>query len=183
MTINHINGVNLSHSKETQERIRTDGNGSIAKPEYQSIIEWKNGYHTVSQVTDGQIVVGDEPIQYGGSGTGLTPQDLLLTATGHCLAVTYVGGLSAAGIKVESLRLHVSGKVNFRVAYGVDDGNPGFEQINIAVDIKTDAPHSKVDAVLKQLLKTAPIPDTIMRPVPVAVQVNYQLSNQDTASN
>ena len=104
---------------------------------------------------------------------GVTPQDLLLTAVGHCLAATYIGGLSAARINVESLRLHVSGRVNFRAAYGIEPGNPGFEDIKVTVEIQTDASQKEVTVLLKKLERTAPIPDTIMRPVPVNVEIHH----------
>lgn len=104
---------------------------------------------------------------------GITPQDLLLTAVGHCLAATYIGGLSVARINVESLRLHVSGRVNFRAAFAIEPGNPGFEDITVVVEIQTDAPLDKVTALLKKLQQIAPIPDTIMRPVPVNIEIHH----------
>jgi uncharacterized OsmC-like protein len=123
-------------------------------------------------VTDGQEVTGDEPERYGGSGVGITPEDMLLTAVGHCLAATYIGGLSAAGIAVKSLQIDVSGRVNFRAAYGLEAANPGFEGIRVEVDIQADSSPDKVKEVLDRLLKTAPIPDTIIRPLPLDVEIS-----------
>jgi uncharacterized OsmC-like protein len=97
---------------------------------------------------------------------------MLLTAVGHCLAATYIGGLSAAGIAVKSLQIDVSGRVNFRAAYGLEAANPGFEGIRVEVDIQADSSPDKVKEVLDRLLKTAPIPDTIIRPVPLDVEMS-----------
>ena len=69
------------------------------------------------------MIIGDEPVRYGGEGMGVTPQDLLLTAVGHCLTATYIGGLSAARVNNGILQLHVSGRVNFRAAYAIESGN------------------------------------------------------------
>lgn len=173
-----MNGIDLDKSRETRDLIQADGDGLVARPQYQSTVVWEKGYHTISRVTDGQELIGDEPVRYGGSGVGLTPQDMLLTAVGHCLAATYIGGLSAAGITVKSLRLDVSGRVNFSVAYGVESGNSGFEGIRINVDIRTDSSHDEVNRILSSLLKTAPIPDTIMRPVPLNVEITHKCSNK-----
>ena len=172
MTARNMNGIDLDKSRAARDLIRADGDGLVAKPQYRSTVVWDKGYHTRARVTDGQEVIGDEPVRYGGSGTGLTPQDMLLTAVGHCLAATYIGGLSAAGIAVESLRLDVSGRVNFRAAYGVESGNPGFENIQVKVDIQTDSAQEEVNRILDGLLGTAPIPDTIMRPVPLDVEIS-----------
>ncbi|MXS79590.1 Uncharacterized OsmC-related protein [Nitrosomonas eutropha] len=173
-TKNIINGINIEQSFVIQKQISEDRSGDMAKPKYQATVVWDSGYHTTANVTDGQTIIGDEPLRYGGEGTGISPQDLLLTAVGHCLAASYIGGLSAARINVESLRLHVSGRVNFGVAYAVEAGNPGFEDINVVVEIQTDAPQEKVLALLEKLKQTAPIPDTIMRPVPVNIEIHHQ---------
>jgi uncharacterized OsmC-like protein len=172
MKMKSVNGIDLDKLRATRDLIEADADGPFAHPRYESTIVWKNGYRTVSCATDGQEVVGDEPEQYGGSGDGITPEDMLLSAIGGCLVATYIGGLSAAGITVKSLRLDVSGCVNFRAAYGLEAANPGFESIRIAVDIQADSPPDKVKEIMDRLLKTAPIPDTIIRPVPLDVEIN-----------
>jgi uncharacterized OsmC-like protein len=172
MTMKCVNGIDLDRLRTMQDLIETDANGPLSRPRYQSTIVWNNGYRTVSRVTDGQEVTGDEPERYGGSGVGITPEDMLLTAVGHCLAATYIGGLSAAGIAVKSLQIDVSGRVNFRAAYGLEAANPGFEGIRVEVDIQADSSPDKVKEVLDRLLKTAPIPDTIIRPVPLDVEIS-----------
>ena len=172
MTMKCVNGIDLDRLRATQDLIQADADGFLANPQYESTIVWDNAYHTKTRVTDGQEVIGDEPVRYGGDGDGITPEDMLLTAVGNCLAATYIGGLSAAGVVVKSLRLNVSGRVNFRAAYGLEAANPGFESIRIAVDIQTDSSSDKVKGILDRLLKTAPIPDTIIRPVPLDVEIS-----------
>lgn len=172
MTMKCVNGIDLDRLRATRDLIEADADGPLANPRYESTIVWDNAYHTKARVADGQEVIGDEPEQYGGSGDGITPEDMLLSAIGGCLVATYIGGLSAVGIMVKSLRLNVSGRVNFRAAYGLEAGNPGFESIKIAVDIQTDSSPDKVKRILDRLLKTAPIPDTIIRPVPLDVDIS-----------
>jgi hypothetical protein len=62
--------------------------------------------------------------------------------------------------------------VNFRADYGLEAANPGFESIGVEVDIRTDSSPDKVKEILERLLKTAPIPDTIIRPVPLDVEIS-----------
>lgn len=181
-TKNIINGIDLEQSQVIYDQIRMGSDSDIAKPKYQATVVWDNGYHTTTNLNSGQTIIGDEPVRYGGEGMGATPQDMLLTAVGHCLAATYIGGLSAARINVESLRLHVSGRVNFRAAYAIESGNPGFEDIKVTVEIQTDAPQEEVTALLKKLQQTAPIPDTIMRPVSVNVEIHHHSEQATRAS-
>ncbi len=167
-----VNGIDLDKLRATRDRIAAEADGPFAHPRYESTVVWKDGYRTVSRALDGPEAIGDEPERYGGSGDGVTPEDMLLNAIGGCLVATYIGGLSAAGITVKSLRLGVSGRVNFRVAFGLEVGNPGFDSIKVAVDIQTDSSSGKVKEIMDRLLKTAPVPDTVMRPVPLDVEIS-----------
>lgn len=166
-----LNGLSPQRSREVQQRIRDDGDGDVAHPLYSAAVEWTSGYHTVSHIAGGQTLEGDEPVAYGGKARGASPQDLLLTAVGNCIAATCIGGLSAQSIVVHALKIHVSGRVNFKAAYGVAPGAPGFEKVDVRIEIDTDQPRERIDALLQKLLPTAPIPDTILRPVPLSIAV------------
>ena len=168
-----INGIDLSRSQQVKHSIAGDGDGDVARPRYEASVAWQEGYVTEATVNGPRTILGDEPAAYGGRSKGLSPQDLLLTAVGNCLAATYVGGLSANGITIRSLLIHVSGRVNFKAAFGVEAGSPGFESIDVRVDIETDEPGGKVEALLQKLFPTAPIPDTILRPVPINLVVHH----------
>lgn len=172
----HLNGIDIAQVRLAQEEMRRDPQGDVSRPLHQAEIVWQDGYRTRTSVSGGAIIQGDEPTVYGGQGAGATPQDLLLTAVGHCLTATYIGGLTAAGVAVRSLKVSVSGRVNFRAAYGVDKGPSGFESIEVSVDVDADATPERIDALLARLLPTAPIPDTIMRPVPLSVKLHHSKS-------
>lgn len=169
-----LNGLSPQRSHEVQQRIRDDGDGDFARPLYRAEVAWTTGYRTVSRLAGGRTLEGDEPAAYGGSAQGASPQELLLTAVGNCVAATCIGGLSAQRIEVRSLRIDVSGRVNFKAAYGVAPGAPGFESVDVKLFIETDAPRERVDALLRKLLPTAPIPDTILRPVPLNVSIAHE---------
>ncbi|MBL8497696.1 OsmC family peroxiredoxin [Nitrosomonas sp. JL21] len=168
-----VNGIDPKRAQAILNLVRNDITGDTAKPEFRTTVAWDSGFHATMHVTDGQVVLADEPHHFGGEGMGITPEDLLLTAVGSCLVATYIAGLSAASINVEYLRLSVSGRVNFRAAFAVEPGSPGFEDIKVVVDLQTDAPEKEVTQLLQKLYKMAPIPDTILRPVPVKVEINH----------
>jgi uncharacterized OsmC-like protein len=179
-TVSKINGINLETVRLAQDQMRKEPDGDVASPVHAATIVWETGYQTRTGVSGGTVVRGDEPKVYGGSGNGATPQELLLTAVGHCLAATYVGGLSASGIELRKLEIKVQGKVNFRAAYGVDrEASPGFDGIQIDVEVDANAPKETVLPLLEKLFRTAPIPDTIIRPVPVNVDINISDSEEE----
>ena len=89
-----VNGIDVDRLRATRDLIEVDADGLFANPRYESTVVWKNGYRTVSCALDGQEVSADEPEQYGGKGSGMTPEDMLLSAIGGCLVATYIGGLS-----------------------------------------------------------------------------------------
>ncbi|GKS70260.1 osmotically inducible protein C [Nitrosomonas sp. PY1] len=166
-----VNGLDSNRMRAVLDSIKADSQGDIANPRFQTTVAWDSGYHSTARVTDGQSVISDEPKRYGGEEVGVTPEDLLLAAIGSCLVNTYIAALSAAHINVEFLRINVSGRVNFRTAFGLEAGAPGYEAIKIAVDIQTDAPTKKVTELMEKAFPAAPIPDTIMRPVPINVDI------------
>lgn len=172
----HLNGIDIAQVRLAQEEMRRDPEGAVSRPVHKAEIVWQDGYRTRTPVSGGAVIQGDEPAVYGGQGAGATPQDLLLTAIGHCLTATYVGGLTAAGIAVRSLKVSVSGRVNFRAAYGVEKGHAGFESIQVSVDVDADAAPARIDELLARLLPTAPIPDTIIRPVALTVELQHSQS-------
>ncbi|SEF75300.1 OsmC family protein [Nitrosomonas ureae] len=166
-----VNGLDFNRIRTVLDSIKVDGQGDIANPKFQATVVWDSGYHSTARVTDGQTVISDEPKRYGGEEVGVTPEDLLLAAIGSCLVNTYIAALSAAPINVEFLRINVSGRVNFRTAFGLETGAPGYDAIKVVVDIQTDAPTEKVTKLMEKAFPAAPIPDTIMRPVPVNVEI------------
>lgn len=168
-----LNGLSPERSHEVQQHIREDGDGDFARPLYRAEVAWTTGYQTVARLAGGRTLEGDEPVAYGGSARGASPQELLLTAVGNCVAATCIGGLTAQRIAVRALKIDVSGRVNFKAAYGVAPGAPGFESVDVKISIETDAPRDRVDGLLRKLLPTAPIPDTILRPVPLDVSIDF----------
>jgi uncharacterized OsmC-like protein len=75
------------------------------------------------------------------------------------------------GIVIDALEVEVSGTVNLTAAYGVEPGSPGFQALDIAVRLESDAPRSELEELLARALELAPIPNTVQRPVPVTARL------------
>ena len=162
-TTRQTNGVDLERVRAVKTRIGEDE--ETARPRFAARVTWLGGYRTESLLGGHTIVRGDEPTAYAGEDTGPSPEDMLLAAVGQCLSVGYAGSLAARDIPIQRLEITVSGRVDFRVAYGLAEGNPGFDRIEVEVDLQADAPREVLEAVHERVLREAPIPNTVSRPV------------------
>jgi uncharacterized OsmC-like protein len=168
MTV-QLNGVDLKKVDEVRERVR--GDEAAAHPRYTAKIHWLGGLRTEIALADNRVLHSDEPLSCAGENTAASPEDLLLSAVGSCLTVAWITVLSSRRITVKALDIEVSGTVNFRGAYGVDNTPPGFERLNISVNLDTDASAEVIDELRDKVAAISVIPDTILRAVPVEIKV------------
>lgn len=159
----NLNDVDLEAVERITEQYRRDPESG--RRDFGARVRWLGGYRTESDLGPHAPVRGDEPADLAGTETGPTPEEMLLAAVGQCLAVGYAGGAAARGIRIDSLEIEVGGKVNLPAAYGVEDGNPGFDRIEVRVHLDSDASREQLEALHEQVMARAPIPNTVTRPV------------------
>lgn len=164
-----LNGIDLKKVEEVRERVRRDE--AAAHPRYSARVRWLGGLRTEIALADNRLLHADEPLDCAGENTAVSPEDLLLSAVGSCLTVAWISVLSSRGIRVNALDIEVSGTVNFRGAYGVDDSPPGFEGLNVVINLDTDAPADVINGLRDKVAAISVIPDTILRAVPVAIKL------------
>jgi uncharacterized OsmC-like protein len=160
-----VNGIDLGHVRELSDGFSEAPDSG--RTDFSANVRWVGGYKTETTLTDAHSVTGDEPVALAGGGEAPSPEDLLLAAVGHCLTVGWVGAVSARGYTIERLEVSVRGAVDLTAAYGVREGNPGFDRIEVEVDIQTDGPDDLPAELADRVLELAPIPNTVMRPIPV----------------
>jgi len=165
----YLNGIDLRKVEELRELVRRDD--SVAHPRYTANVHWLGGLRTEITLAENRRLHADEPLNCAGGNTAVSPEDLLLSAVGSCLTVAWISVLSARGITVKALDVELSGTVNFRGAYGVDDSPPGFEHLNIVVNLDTDASAEVVNGLRDKVAAVSVIPDTILRAVPLEINV------------
>jgi uncharacterized OsmC-like protein len=164
-----LNGIDLKKVEEVRERVRRVE--AAAHPLYTARVHWLGGLRTKISLADNRELHADEPLDCAGENTAVSPEDLLLSAVGSCLTVAWISVLSARGIKVNALDIELSGKVNFVGAYGIDDSPPGFEGLTVIVKLDTDAAAGVIDELRDKVAAISVIPDTILRAVPVTIDV------------
>jgi uncharacterized OsmC-like protein len=165
-----LNDVDLERVERITEQYRRDPESG--RTPFGARVRWLGGYRTESQLGEHQPVRGDEPEDLAGTETGPTPEEMLLGAVGQCLAVGYAGTASSRGIKIQSLEIDVRGKVNLPAAYGVEEGNPGFDEIEVDVRLESDASEDELASMHETVVARAPIPNTVSRPVKVDAKLS-----------
>src|SRR5690349_2670858 len=86
----------------------------------------------------------------GGTGAELCSGDMLLEALVACAGVTLKAVATALEIPLRDAVLRAEGDLDFRGTLGVDRAAPvGFRAIRLSIELDTDAPQEKIDALLK----------------------------------
>lgn len=163
--VQNLNDVDVQAVERIVEQYRRDPESG--RRDFGARVRWLGGYRTESELGAHGPVRGDEPADLAGTETGPTPEEMLLGAVGQCLAVGYAGAAASRGIRIDSLVIEVRGKVNLPAAYGVAEGNPGFDRIEVDVHLESDASREQLEALHEQVVARAPIPNTVARPVEV----------------
>ncbi len=86
----------------------------------------------------------------GGSGAEACSGDMLLEALVACAGVTLKAVATAIGVELRGGRIEAEGDLDFRGTLGVDRDAPvGFREIRLTFDLDTDAPHDRLDELLR----------------------------------
>jgi uncharacterized OsmC-like protein len=108
----------------------------------------------------------------GGSGLELCSGDMLLEALVACAGVTVKAVATALDIPLKSGKVSAEGDLDFRGTLGVAKDAPvGFAQIRLRFDLDIEAPHEKLDQLLKLTERYCVVYQTIKRGPPVDVQI------------
>src|SRR5499427_2385674 len=109
----------------------------------------------------------------GGSGLELCSGDMLLEALVACAGVTVKAVATALDIPLKSGKVSAEGDLDFRGTLGVAKDAPvGFAQIRLRIDLDTEAPQEKLDALLKLTERYCVVYQTLKSGPPIEVKLN-----------
>src|SRR4051794_21539474 len=98
----------------------------------------------------------------GGSGLELCSGDMLLEALVACAGVSLKAAATMLDVSLKSAVVSAEGDVDLRGTLGVADDVPvGFKEIRLRLDVDTDAPQDKRDALLELVERYCVIFQTI----------------------
>jgi len=134
---------------------------------YKAQTKWLEGTKAETKIREFKVIV-DEPLELKGTNTAPNPVELLLTALGGCVALTYHGYAKRFEVDIEDLIVNLEGDI---IPGGwVDKAGRerrSFKQIRYEVQIKTKATEEKVLQLQKLVEEKCPVSDMLINPTKV----------------
>lgn len=105
----------------------------------------------------------DEPREFGGHDTGISPGELLLTGLGGCMTMTLTAFARQHRIAIRDMRIEVEGDMDM-LGYlnGTGDPRSGFQQIRYRVHINTPASPEAFKEFHDAVKHRCPMSDTLI---------------------
>ncbi|MCG3177753.1 MAG: hypothetical protein BIFFINMI_00073 [Phycisphaerae bacterium] len=173
-----VNGVDMTQVKETVAALKRDP--SLARFQFRASNRWITGTRNSTRIADFHGVgrdiehprpfqtEADEPPVVFGNDSAPNPVEHLLTALASCVTTGIACHAASRGIRIESIESTLEGDIDVRGFLGLsDEVERGFQQIRMAIRVKSDAPPE----VLAELANYSPVLNTITRSTPVEVTV------------
>ncbi|MBA2330930.1 MAG: OsmC family protein [Flavisolibacter sp.] len=116
----------------------------------------------------------DEPPLLGGSDEGANPVEYLLGSYAGCLNVVFYLIAREEGININSLIINIDGNIDPSKLFGTSKINrAGFHNINVQLDIDSDAPDFVITELISKVKDRCPVNDNLSN----ITQINYSVTN------
>ncbi|CAH2214878.1 OsmC family protein [Tepidibacter aestuarii] len=115
----------------------------------------------VESTSRGFKMILDEPIEAGGSNTGMNPVEAILCALGSCQCLITKMIASNMGIKIEDLKINLQGELDPTGYQGDTSVRPGYEAIRSTFIIKSNTSEEQIKELITQVEKFCPVGDTV----------------------
>lgn len=124
-------------------------------------------------VCEVEVTIGDRTVKADmpegiGSGTAPTPGEYALAALGSCQAITYRFWSEKLGVRIDKVRVDITGDIDLRSLFGVNDGpRPGFGQVEVNVMLSGPETPERYEELRRHVNEHCPLLDIFANPVPV----------------
>lgn len=163
---NKLNGIDIGALQTLAQGVAEATDAAKRSARFNVKTKWEDQTRTVATVSRYSLcgeeyprhfeIAADEPLEFLGKNTAPNPQELLMAALNACMSVGYAVNAAAMGITVHSLEIETDGELDLRGVLGLDENvNPGYDQVNYVVRIKTDASDEKVKELHEIVKKTS----------------------------
>jgi uncharacterized OsmC-like protein len=126
---------------------------------------------TVVEARDFEFVV-DEPAPLGGTNDGPNPVEYLIGAWAGCLNVVVHTVAEERGIEIGGVDIEIGGDLDPRRFLGAaDDVRAGYQELDVRIDVESDADREALDALAAEVEERCPVGDNIENPTPTDVTV------------
>ncbi len=114
----------------------------------------------------------DEPEALGGRNGAPSPLDFILAAHGGCLNFMTFFIANEMGIPVAGTEINVTGKLDPSKFAGTDmNARAGYHEIEIQIQVKSNAPADKIAQLLEAVEARCPVSDNITNSTPVTISM------------
>lgn len=116
---------------------------------------------TRTDVTAGRhTFIMDEPAARHGNDEGMLPLQALMSSLAACTNVVAHWVAADLEIEIRDLKFDISAVLDTRSITGAEKVDPPFPEIDFAVEVATDAPADKIEALKEQLRWRCPVAAT-----------------------
>lgn len=113
----------------------------------------------------------DEPAEICGTNTAPSPQELILSAVGSCVATCYSIHATAMGMELRSVEVEMRGTLDLRGNLELADVPKGFPEVTCTVHVDANATPDQVQALHEKVLRNSPNYYNITKPIPARPQL------------
>jgi len=143
----------------------------VAATKWNAVVKWKGGFRSEATIREFAPIASDEPGTLGGTDSGPNPVEQILAAYGNCLAVGYAANATVAGIEIKDLSIELEGDLDLHTFLGLKEGNAGYDNITVKVNIDTDASPEALQELHDKVSNTSPVGHTLGRAIPVKIDL------------
>lgn len=134
-----------SKVKRTQ-KIQGEWRLESGGPQFEATINFEGGK---------TVFASDQPKNLGGGGTLPGPLHYCFFGLLSCYTATFAAMASMMGIELKKLTAKLEGDLNFSLVFGLSK-EPVMEQINITLQVESDAPREKLEELEKLAYERCP---------------------------
>ena len=145
-----------------------------AKATFRSSSRLTEGFRSEIAIRQHRLAA-DEPAALGGADSGANPVELILAALGSCQEITYRAYATALGIPLDSVSVELTGEVDLRGFFAVDDTvRAGYQNIRGTVNIESSASEAELQKLRAVVDAHCPVLDILTNKVPVALSLSIK---------
>ena len=170
MTKLHLNEIDINRIQTIIRQIQEnpDLSDKLAKSIWKSRVLWTGNFHTTAFSRELNPIEMDQVDWLTGDNGGFSPQELLLASLGSSVAIVFVTNATALGVTLEMLEIEIEGELDIPSGLGIYNGFPGYNNISITIEVKSNAPVEVLEMIQEKAIKLSPVATTLEKPVKIA---------------
>jgi uncharacterized OsmC-like protein len=163
-----INGVDTENLRLLIDRVAN--HPEEGKFTFRTVTSWDSNAHSTTRIR-GFTLESDEPAGLLGGDKAPNAVELILGALGSCLSVGVVYHAALRGIRIRALRFEIEGQLDVRAFLGLSGARPGYQHIQVTVNLDSEAERTDLQDLLEQVIRTSPVADIISHHVPLDISL------------